>query len=99
LGNHSCGCGTTIRYDAVERRRRRKDHLRKLQDENPYERTFSMNFIKGTSSILIRNMNDKLQILKNNYNAKLDHVDVMGDLAIFALKVQEEYFDTTFKAS
>jgi len=58
-----------------------------------------MNFIKGTSSILIRNMNDKLQILKNNYNAKLDHVDVMGDLAIFALKVQEEYFDTTFKAS
>lgn len=44
-------------------------------------------------------MNDNLQILKNNFNAKLDHVDVMGDLAIFTLKVQEEYFDTIFKAT
>ncbi len=111
LGNHSCSCGTTIRYDdeedlermyddAAEHRRRRQKYLEKLQSENPYEDDFFNDLHhRAVSSILIRNMDDKLRILKNNFNAELDHVDVMGDLAIFTLKVQEEYFDATFKAT
>ena len=86
--------------DAAEHRRRRQRYLEKLQGENPYEDDFFNELHhRAVSSILIQNMNDKLSILKNNFNAKLDHVDVMGDLAIFTLKVQEDYFDATFKAT
>ena len=81
LGNHSCSCGTTIRYDdeedqermyddAAEHRRRRQRYLEKLQGENPYEDDFFNELHhRAVSSILIQNMDDKLRILKNNFKA------------------------------
>ena len=110
MGNHSCSCGTTIRYvddeqerrddEAVKYRRQRQEYLERLQSENPYEDDFFNElYHNAVSGILIRNMNEKVQIMKRNYNAELDHVDVMGELVIFTFKVTEEYFDATFKAS
>ena len=112
LGDHSCCCGTTIRYDvedddeerrydeAVEYRRRRQRYLERIQNENPYDEDFFNELHhRDVSVMLIKNMNDQLSDLKNRFNASLDHVDVAGYLAIFTLKVQEEYFDATFKAS
>ncbi len=91
MGNHSCSCGTTIRYvddeqerrddEALKYRRQRQEYLERLQSENPYEDDFFNElYHNAVSGILIRNMNEKVQIMKRNYNAELDHVDVMGSL-------------------
>lgn len=91
LGNHSCSCGTTIRYvdeeqerrhdEAVKYRTQRHEYLEMLQNENPYEDDFFNELHhNAVSEILIRNMNENVQNVKRNYNAELDHVDVMGSL-------------------
>ena len=109
LGNHSCSCGTTIRYvddeqvrrhdEAVKYSRRRQKCLEQLQKENPYEDDFFNELHhNAVSDILIRNMNYSVQNVKRNYNAELVHVDVMGELAVFTFKVTEKYFEATFKA-
>ena len=111
LGNHSCSCGTTIRYaddDDDERRyseweairRRQMEYRRQRQRENPYEDDFFNDLHhKGASSMLLSNMNSQVQFLKDRFNAKLDDVVVIGNLAIFVLEVHEEYFDAKFRAS
>ena len=88
LGDHSCCCGTTIRYDveddeerrydeAVEYRRRRQRYLERIQNENPYDEDFFNELHhRDVSVMLIKKMNDQLSDLKNRFNASLDHVDV-----------------------
>lgn len=110
LGNHSCSCGTTIRYvDDVDEEKYEKEmefqsmrrrHLKKLQTENPYDDDFFNELHhNAVSPILVRNMNDQISILKNNFNATLEDAEIFGHLAIFTLKVTEKLFDATFKAT
>lgn len=44
-------------------------------------------------------MNRKLTYLKKKFNAKLDDVAVMGNIAIFKLKGHEKYYDAIFRAN
>lgn len=105
LGNHSCSCGTTIRYDdeyddsgysIVEQMMDRE----RLMQENPYDEDFFNELHhQQASPIMIEHMDDGISYLKKKFNATLDDVTVMGNVAIFKLKVEDKYYDATFRAT
>lgn len=115
LGNHSCSCGTTIRYDDDDedyeeqsRRSSEAEYYRNLQkqeeirrrSENPYDNDF-LNELHhdGFSPMMIERIKEDLWLLNNNYGLEVDDAEFYNPLLIFTLKKHNEYFDATVKAS
>ncbi len=113
LGNHSCSCGTTIRYEdddyeeesrhdseAEAFRRFKKQTEAERRSENPYNNDFFNELHhEGVSALMINNMNEGLSYLYTRYGLEWDGVTFISPLIIFTLKKNDEYFDATIKAS
>ena len=114
LGNHSCSCGTTIRYDDddedYEEQSRRASHAEALiwlkkqaeakrRSENPYDNDL-LNELhhEGAPSKMLDKMSEGLWLLNNNYGLEWDDYEFLGPLLIFILKKHHDYFDVKIRA-
>ena len=113
LGNHSCSCGTTIRYDDdddYEEQSRRASHAEALvwlkkqaaakrRSENPYGNDF-LNELhhEGVPSKMLNSMNEGLWLLNNNYGLEWDDFEFLDPIIIFILKKHHDYFDVRIRA-
>ena len=114
LGNHSCSCGTTIRYqddddyeeqsrlasEAEAFRRWKKQVEAERRSENPYNNDFFNELHhEGVSPLMINRINEDLSFLNRKYGLEWNDVTFSSPLLIFTLKKNEKYFDATIKAS
>ena len=114
LGNHSCSCGTTIRYDDddedYEEQSRRASHAEALiwlkkqaeakrRSENPYDNDL-LNKLhhEGAPSKMLEKMSEGLWLLNNNYGLEWEDYEFLDPLLIFILKKHHDYFDVKIRA-
>lgn len=113
LGNHSCSCGTTLRYDyePIEEKEEEIDLLEDLQflarkkvvpkkrSQDPYNYDF-LNKLdeKGHNPIFLNQMNNEIAEIEEKYNAKLYEFSVYKHMVFFNFLVERNCYDAILSA-
>ena len=98
LGNHSCSCGTTIRYDDSDK----KEYLSQRERlDNPYDYDF-LNELYHNYSLTItclEEMNTKIGEVEEKFSANFRDYSIAGPFFILSFTVEAPYFDAVIRAS
>lgn len=98
LGNHSCSCGTHIRYD-FEDGAEYGGGSSKPQD-NPYDSDFLNElYHEGVSPYIVDRIAEGITGLENKFGCEFEGGEVYNNIAYLNLKFTGKYFDATLRAT
>lgn len=97
LGDHSCSCGTTLRYEDSYGE---EDSLSDMPLDNPYSYDFLNELYHNDFHILCLNQMEKeIAEIEKRYSAKFRDYITSGPVFILSFDVEEKYFDAIIRAS